>query len=309
MTLLAMIGALALASIPLTLGWRRTAGEAQMARVLGVTIPKRGFDFEKFARQSGSGLSFRQLAFGCLAWIAGGFVAGWTLGFIAAILFALAGGLLYFSSLTTRRQDVRMRQAKDILRGLGVMETLLAQGRPLGTALEEAAQAVGPDGGQILNDLVIRFRVAPADRAGDAVREWTLGWNHPAVDVVGTALLAALEGRIEIAPLVASLRKTLNAMIEVLFRARAAARGIEWQARFLALFPPAVLVAIALTTPEMGALYAANPLVLLPVLFGSGLSYLLSMRMIRNGLSIEASLGLQAGKVGEIRLEKMGQVL
>ncbi len=202
-----------------------------------------------------------------------------------------------------------MRQAKDILRALGVMETLLAQGRPLGTALEEAAQAVGPDGGQILNDLVVRFRAAPADRAAEAVREWTRGWDHPAVDVVGTALLAALEGRIEIAPLVASLRKTLSAMIEVLSRTRAAARGIEWQARFLALFPPGVLVAIALTNPEMGALYTSNPLVLLPVLFGSGLSYLLSMRMIRNGLSIEASLGLQAGKLGEIRLEKMGRVL
>lgn len=309
MTLLAMIGALALASIPLTLGWRRTAGEAQMARVLGVTTPKRGFDFEKFARQTGTGLTFRQLAFGGLVWSVGGFLAGWTLGFIAAILFALAGGLLYFSSLTTRRQEVRMHQAKDILRGLGVMETMLAQGRPLGVSLEEAAQAVGPDGGKILHDLVIRFRAAPADRATEAVRDWTLGWNHPAVDVVGTALLAALEGRIEIAPLVSSLRKTLNAMIEVLSRARAAARGIEWQARFLALFPPAVLVAIALTTPEMGSLYATNPLVLLPVLCGSGLSYLLSMRMIRNGLSIEASLGLQAGKAGEIKLEKMGRVL
>lgn len=309
MTLLAMIGALALATIPLTLGWRRTVGEAQMARVLGVTQPQPRFDAEKLARQTGTGLTFRQLAFGCLAWIAGGFAAGWTLGPFAALLFALAGGLLYTTSLATRRQEVRMRQAKDILRGLGVMEKLLAQGRPLATALEEAAQAVGPDGGQMLKDLVVRFRAAPADRAADAVRDWTLGWNHPAVDVVGTALLASLEGRIEIAPLVASLRKTLNGMLEVLSRARAAARGIEWQARFLAIFPPAVLVAIALTTPEMGALYTANPLVLLPVLFGSGLSYLLSMRMIRNGLSIEASLGLQAGKVGEIKLEKMGRVL
>lgn len=309
MTLLAILGALALASIPLTLGWRRTAGEAQMARALGVTLPQRRLDPDKIARQTGTSLTFRQLAFGCLAWVAGGFITGWSLGPFASILFALAAGLLYTTSLATRRQEVRMRQAKDVLRALGVMETLLAQGRPLGTALEEAAQAVGPDGGQILNNLVVRFRAAPADRAAEAVREWTQGWDHPAVDVVGTALLAALEGRIEIAPLVASLRKTLSAMIEVLSRTRAAARGIEWQARFLALFPPGVLVAIALTTPEMGALYTANSLVLLPVLCGSGLSYLLSMRMIRNGLSIEASLGLQAGKVGEIRLEKMGRVL
>lgn len=309
MTLLAIIGALALASIPLTLGWRRAAGEAQMARALGISLPQRMFDPAKFARQTGTGLTFRQLAFGGLAWVAGGFLAGWTLGFVAAVLFALAGGLLYATSLTTRRQEVRMRQARDLLRGLGVMETLLTQGRPLSMALEEAAQAIGPDGKVILSDLVVRFRAAPADRAADAVRAWTQGWDHPAVDVVGTALLAALEGRIEIAPLVASLRKTLNAMLEVLTRTRAAARGIEWQARFLALFPPGVLVAVSLTTPEMGRLYAANPLVLLPVLLGSGVSYLLSMQMIRNGLSIEASLGLQAGKAGEIRLEKMGRVL
>lgn len=309
MTLLSLLGALALASIPLTLGWRRVAGEAQMARALGISLPQRAFDPAKFARQTGTGLTFRQLTFGALTWVAGGFLAGWPLGLVAACLFALAGGVLYATSLTTRRQEVRMRQARDLLRGLGVMETLLAQGRPLSLALEAAAQAIGPDGKVILSDLVVRFRAAPADRAADAVRDWTQGWDHPAVDVVGTALLAALEGRIEIAPLVASLRKTLNAMLEVLTRTRAAARGIEWQARFLALFPPGVLVAVALTTPEMGRLYAANPLVLLPVLLGSGLSYLLSMRMIRNGLSIEASLGLQAGKAGEIRLEKMGRVL
>jgi len=33
------------------------------------------------------------------------------------------------------------------------------------------------------------------------------------------------------------------------------------------------------------------------------------MRMIRNGLSIEASMGLQSGGQGEIRLDRMGKVL
>jgi hypothetical protein len=33
------------------------------------------------------------------------------------------------------------------------------------------------------------------------------------------------------------------------------------------------------------------------------------MRMIRNGLSIEASMGLQAGQQGEIRLDRLGRVL
>jgi Flp pilus assembly protein TadB len=254
-------------------------------------------------------LTFQQILFGGLAWVAVGFVAGLFLSTFASILFALAGGFLYAGNLSNRRQEVRLRQAKDILRGLGVVETLLSQGRPLNDALDEAAQAVGPDGKVVLIDLVYRIRAAPADRAADTVREWTLAWDNPAVDVVGTALLAALEGRIEIAPLIASLRKTLASVIEVLSRAHAAARGIEWQARFLALFPPGVLVAIAIVTPEMGDLYAASPLLIVPVLLGSGLSYLLSMRMIRSGLSIEASMGLQAGGEGEIKLDRMGRVL
>jgi Flp pilus assembly protein TadB len=303
------MGALALASIPLVLGWRRTTDEASMARAMGLNLPKRGLDLEKFARQTGTGLTFNQILFSALAWIAGGFAAGMFLGVLAAILFAVAGGLLYAGSLNNRRQEVRLRQAKDILRGLGVVETLLSQGRPLNDSLDEAAQAVGPDGQWVLGDLVYGLRAAPADRAAEAVRAWTLAWDNPAVDVVGTALLAGLEGRIEIAPLVASLRKTLASVIEVLSRARAAARGIEWQARFLALFPPGVLVAIAVVTPEMGDLYANNPLLIVPALFGAGVSYLLSMRMIRNGLSIEASMGLEVGSQSEIQLDRMGRVL
>jgi hypothetical protein len=309
MTLLALISALSLATLPLVLGWRRTAGEASMARAMGLNPPRRHFDPEKFARQTGTGLTFPQILFGGLAWVAGGFAAGMLLSVLAAVLFAAAGGLLYAGNLSNRRQDVRLRQAKDILRGLGVVETLMTQGRPLNDALSEAAGAVGPDGQLVLRDLVYRLRAAAADRAAQAVREWTLAWDNPAVDVVGTALLAALEGRIEIAPLVASLRNTLASVIEVLSRARAAARGIEWQARFLALFPPGVLVAIAVVTPEIGEIYAANPLMVIPVLLGSGLSYLLSMRMIREGLSIEASMGLQKGGRGEIALDRMGRVL
>lgn len=307
-TILALIGALSLAAIPLTLGWRRTAGEAELMARFGLAARKKRFDPEKFALQTGTGLRFNQLALGFLAWSTGGFLAGLALGPVPAVLFGIAGGLMYYGSLSTRRQEVRLRQAKDILRALGVMETLLGQGRPLNQAVEEAAEAVGPHGGRVLKDLVFRMRAAPADQAARAVREWTLQWDNPAVNVVGTALLAALEARIEIAPLVASLRKTLAAIVEVLSRARAEAKGIEWQVRFLTLFPPGVLVAIALTTPEMGDLYAANPLLLLPVLIGSGLSYLLSTRMLRT-LSIEASMGLNAGEFAEISLDRMGRVL
>ena len=308
-TLIALIASLSLASIPILLGWRRTVDEAGMARAMGIAQPKKSFDPEKFALQTGTGLTFNQIVFGFLAWAGGGLIGGLFLGIFAAVLFAIAGGLLYAGTLSDKRQEFRLKQAKDILRGLGVMETLLSQGKPLNDALDEAAQAVGPDGKLVLGDLVIRMRTAPADEAAVAVREWTNAWDNPAVDIVATSLLASIEGRIEIGPLVAALRRTLGAVVEVLSRARAAAKGVEWQARFLALFPPAVLVVIAITTPDTGALYSANPLLLTPVILGSGISYWLSTRMIRNGLSIEASMGLQAGGQGEIRLDRLGRVL
>jgi hypothetical protein len=44
----------------------------------------------------------------------------------------------------------------------------------------------------------------------------------------------------------------------------------------------------------------------MPVLLGSALSYWLSMHMVHNGLSIEASMGLQ--EEGSIPVEKMGSI-
>jgi Flp pilus assembly protein TadB len=307
--LLAIIGALALSAIPLVLGWRRTYGEAQMARQMGVAPPEKRIDLEKMARQTGTGLALNQIMFGFLTWAGGGLVAGLSLGTVPAVLFGIAGGLIYAGSLSDLRQSFRLQQAKDILRGLSVVETLLTQGRTLQDALDGAARSVGPDGRLVLEDLVLRLRTAATDQAAQAVKEWTTAWDNPAVDIVATSLLASIEGRIEISPLIANLRTTLGAVVEVLSRARAASKGIEWQARFLALFPPGVLVVIAVMTPENGRLYAQNPIYLLPVLLGSGLSYWLSMRMVRNGLSIEASMGLQSGQAGMIQLDRMGKVL
>ncbi len=42
----ALIAALSLSSIPLILGWRRTAGEEQTARVLGIAARGKKFDPE-----------------------------------------------------------------------------------------------------------------------------------------------------------------------------------------------------------------------------------------------------------------------
>jgi hypothetical protein len=304
-TLLAFVAALALAAIPLALGWRRGAGEAGMARALGLAPGRRGFDPHKFARQTGTGLAFNQLLFGGLAWVAGGFLAGSLFGPLPGVLFAAGGGLFYAGGLFGRRQEFRLRQARDILRAMGMLETLLQQGLPSQPAIEEVARAMGADGRSALADLALRLRTSPAGQAPQAVREWTAAWDNPAVDVVGVALLASLEGRIDMAPLMAALRGALSDVLEILVRSRAAARGVEWQARFLALFPPAVAVAITLAIPPVGRMYAANPIFLLPVLLGPGLSYALSMRMIQGGLSIEASMGLLARGEGEIRLDRL----
>ncbi len=189
-----MIAALSLASIPIILGWRRTADEAAMAKQLGIGTPRKKFDPDRFALQTGTGLAFNQLLFGFLAWVFGGLIAGLFLGVIAAIIFATAGGLLYYGSLAERRQEFRMRQAKDILRGLGVVETLLAQGKTLQDSFSEAADAVGADGRMVLGDLVARLRAAPASAQGSAIRDWTNAWDNPAVDMVATCLLASVEG-------------------------------------------------------------------------------------------------------------------
>jgi Flp pilus assembly protein TadB len=304
-----LIAALSLASIPLVLGWRRTAGEAAMARQLGIAAPQKKFDAEKFALRTGTGLTFNQLLFGFLAWVFGGLIAGLVLGLVAAILFAAAGGLLYYGGVSERRQEFRLSQAKDILRAMGVVETLLAQAKPLLESLADAANAVGADGRLVLGDLVARMQSARADQQGDAIRAWTQAWDNPAVDIVATSLLASVESHISVTDLVAKLRETLSDVVQILGRARAAANGITWQARFLAIFPPCVLVVMGILTPEAGRMYATQPWYLLPVVLGSGTSYWLSMRSIRNGLSIETSIGLQAGQQGIIQYDRMGRVL
>lgn len=306
---LALVAALSLAAVPLILGWRRTAGEAAMARQLGIAAPQKRFDPDRIARQTGTGLAFNQLLFGFLAWVFGGLVAGLSLGVVAAVIFAVAGGLLYYGGVSDRRQEFRLQQARDILQGMGVVETMLTQGEGWHKALEIAAEAVGADGRIVLGDLVARTRAMPAHQQGEAIRAWAEAWDNPAVDMVGISLLSAVEERVQITELVGKLRATLSDVVQILGRARAAAKGITWQSKFLAIFPPGVLAVMALLTPEAGRMYATQPWYLLPVLLGSGLSYWLSMRSVRDGLSIETSMGLQPGGEGIIRVDRMGRVL
>jgi len=103
--------------------------EAGMACAMGIAAPQKKFDPEKFARQTGTGLAFNQIAYGFLVWVGGGLAGGIFLGVFPAILFAIAGGLLYAGTLSDKRQEFRLKQAKDILRGLGVVETLISQGK------------------------------------------------------------------------------------------------------------------------------------------------------------------------------------
>ena len=74
-TLISLVAELALAAIPISIGWRRTVDEAGMARAMGIAQPKKKFDPEKFARQTGTGLAFNQIAYGFLAWVKAGWQA------------------------------------------------------------------------------------------------------------------------------------------------------------------------------------------------------------------------------------------
>jgi hypothetical protein len=306
---MALVGATALAAVPVAWGWRRGASETAMARAFGLDYRQRRLDPEAWARQTGTGLIFRQIAYSAFVWMAGGLLLGFLIGgLVQALLLAVAAGLFYLSSLANVRQEYRLRQAQEIARSAQVLETLLAQGRGLPEGLRLASEATGPVGAPVLRDLVERLDRSAPERYAEAVREWSRSWDNPAAEMLAAALIAALESRIEIGHLLYRLRRTLLEVIEVLTRARAEARGIEWQARFLALEPPLVLALIRLIAPEMGQVWT-NPLFLLPVAAGSALSYVLSMRLIRQGLSMEASVGLMPGGRGEIPTDRFGQPL
>jgi Flp pilus assembly protein TadB len=307
--IIALVAALSLSAIPLVLGWRRTLTEAQIAKQMGIANKKRTFDPDKLAKQTGTGLSWNQIVFGSLVWVVGGFVAGLLIGPLVAVLFCIAGTLLYWGMLSERRQEFRLNQAKDLLRGLGILEVMLGKGGALEESIKIAADGVGLDGRVVLADLYSKMRAGSASEIPQAIQAWSLTWDNPAVDIIATCLRASQETKNPLAPLISTLRITLTAVIEVLSKARAASKGVEWQARFLALFPPLVLVIIGITTPDAGQMYANNPILLLPIVLGSGLSYYFSMRMIRDGLSMEASMGMQTGEAGEIRVDRMGNVL
>jgi hypothetical protein len=306
---LTIVAALALSVIPLVLGWRRTVTEAQIARQLGIAQKKKIFDPEKLALQTGTGLGWNQIVIGSLVWIVGGLCAGLLIGPLIALLFSAAGGLLYWGRLLERRQEFRLNQAKDLLRGLGILEVMLNKGGALEESIKISSEGVGTDGRMVLGDLYEKMRSGQASEFPESIREWSRTWDNPAVDIIATCLIASQTTHKPVGPLIATLRLTLTAVIEVLSRARATAKGVEWQARFLALFPPLVLVAIGITTPEAGRMYASDPLLLLPLLLGSGLSYYFSMRMVRDGLSMEASMGLQTGSAGMITLDRLGNPL
>ncbi len=66
MVLIAAIGALALATIPIALGWRRSFSDAAMARALGIAAPARKrFDLETWALQTGTNLKPSQPSSAC----------------------------------------------------------------------------------------------------------------------------------------------------------------------------------------------------------------------------------------------------
>ncbi len=78
------------------------------------------------------------------------------------------------------------------------METLLRQGSNREDALEGSSKAVGPAGRMVLGGSGHPHAQRSSKNAARAVCEWTLRWDNPAVDIVATSLLAAIEVRMEI---------------------------------------------------------------------------------------------------------------
>lgn len=307
-TVLALIGALALAVIPVRLGWRRGWQESQMARAFGLEGRKRRFDPEAWAAQTGTGLTFRQIAFGAAMWTAGGLVVGLLLGGpIQMILFAVSGGLFYLGTLGSRRDDFRMAQAKDILHALGILKGLLREGVGFEQALEQAVHSAGRAGREVLEDLYHRLKTASPEQYAEAVAEWSQRWQNPAVDLLAGVLIAAFRGRIEMVKVLDESQAVIREQVRILSHGRAEAKGIEWQAKFLALWPPFVMLFIRFTS-GMGNTWA-NPVYILPLFLGAGLSYYLTMRMVRSRLSLEASLGLLPAGQGEIPTDRFGKPL
>jgi Flp pilus assembly protein TadB len=281
--------------------------EAEMARALGLAKPRRRWDPNAWALRTGTGLTFRQIVLGAAAWAGGGLLIG-ILVFspLIGLVFALSGAIFYLIGLVNRREEHRLHEAEDINGALAAIDTALSQGSTLTTALEQATTSIGPDGERILRDLLIRLRQAPAQQQSQAVAEWQAAWDNPAVAILATALQASYTGNILIGPIVAGLRQTLGDVVGVLSRARAAAAGVEWQARFLALFPTGILLFLAFSDPSMGAILRSRPSLALPALAGSVASYLLSTHSVRQGLSIAASLAMGNTAGGDLTVAERG---
>ena len=306
--LIGLLAALAAAAVPLTIGWE-WGQEKRMAKAMGVAHPQRRFDLNRWARESGTGLKAHQILWGLLAWTVGGFLLGLPHGLFIAFLFGLAGGFIYWGSLTDKREERRSRQAVQIARAMGIIETVLSQGRPLQEALEQAVQSSPPEGREVLEDLVRRIRQTSAGEITQAVRDWDEAWDNPSVDMLAAALLAALEARIEIAPLIGALRTNIMDVTDTLRRTHAEAQGIIWQTRFLAFWPMFILVAVALIAPSWATTYRHNPLLILPALLGSAATWWFAMRQVRSGLSVDAAVGVGENGEGEIHLDRLGKVL
>lgn len=304
--ILALVGALALASVPIRLGWNRGWNESQIAQAFGLSEKRRLLDMERieaWAAQTGTGLTAQQIAFGTMIWTAGGLIVGMLLGgLLQMFLFAVSGSLMYLGSLQSQRDDYRMKQAKDLLHAVGIMKGVLREGRGLEDAVYQAAQVDGA-GGVLFSNLYQELR--NSDNPSDAFITWSRKWQNPSVDLLAGVLSAALRNRVELVGVIEEIRQVIREQVRILAHGRAEAKGIEWQAKFLALWPPLVLLAMRFTGGNMWS----NPIHLMPLLLGAGLSYYLTMRMVRARLSLDASLGLLPAGQGEIPTDRFGAPL
>jgi len=123
---------------------------------------------------------------------------------------------MYSGSLTDLRETFRLRQAEDILRAVGTMASMLESGEGELKAIQEAAKGCSPIGQMVMNDLYLRISNQTQEVIVPNLYAWAARWDHPAVDIFATVLIASKEkadSTIRTLPMLENLRTTLSAIL------------------------------------------------------------------------------------------------
>lgn len=279
----AVVGALALSALPvILLGARRRSRLGRGAR-RGPGLRER---LEGWAWRTGTGLSARQLLLGYAFWVgaagAAGFLIGGAAGTVGSLVLAL---LVYQGWLSARRQDYSLELTRDMLRGLRQFASA-AGTIPTPDALRSAAAFCSRTGREVYLELARSLQAAPPGSWDEVVERWAARYPGPVQEALRHVLAGESRG-IRVRETTGAVREALSGVARVLGSARAEARGVEFQAIFLALWP----LGVAAFMRVLGLAVSDNPLFLLPAALGGAVSYTLTFRTLERYLSIDVILG------------------